>query len=83
MLGTHNRTDELDELVGMKITGWKEVQIDWGHSFVLLETDAKFDDNETVFLLLSQDAECNEGGYIGLVDKNYEKEFQYPFKEVS
>ena len=82
MLGTHNRTDELDELVGMKITGWKEVQIDWGHSFVLLETDAKFEDNETVFLLLSQDAECNEGGYIGLVDKNYEKELQMTYKEV-
>lgn len=70
----HNSYDELNQLVGMKITGWKEVKIDWGHSFIMLETDSKFEDSKTVYMLLSQDAECNEGGYIGLVDNTFEQQ---------
>ena len=73
MLGTHNTTEELDSLVGLTIKGWKEVSIDWGHSFIMLETNQNFDSGETVYLLLSQDAECNEGGYIGFVDSTFEK----------
>jgi hypothetical protein len=73
LLGTHNSIDELDNLVGLTITGWKEVTIDWGHSFIMLKTDQKFDSGEPVYLLLSQDAELNEGGYLGFVDSDFEK----------
>lgn len=76
MLGTHNSIEELDSLVGLTIKGWKEVEIDWGHSFIMLETNQKFDSGETVYLLLSQDAECNEGGYLGFVDSKFEKEIK-------
>lgn len=74
MLGTHNSIEELDSLVGLTIKGWKEVEIDWGHSFIMLETNQKFDSGETVYLLLSQDAECNAGGYIGFVDSKFEQQ---------
>ena len=50
---SHNSTDELDSLVGLTIKGWQEVKIDWGHSFVLLETNQKFEDGKTVYLCLS------------------------------
>lgn len=76
MLGTHNSIEELDSLVGLTIKGWKEVEIDWGHSFIMLETNQKFDSGETVYLLLSQDAECNEGGYIGFVDSKFENQIK-------
>jgi hypothetical protein len=76
MLGTHNSTDELNSLVGLTIKGWKEVEIDWGHSFVMLETNQKFDSGETVYLLLSNDAEGNEGGCLSFVDSNFEKEIK-------
>ena len=51
---SHNSSDELDHMVGATIKGWQEVKIDWGHSFVLLETDKKFDyPNEGVIPQLS------------------------------
>jgi len=73
---SHNSTDELDSLVGLTIKGWQEVKIDWGHSFVLLETNQKFEDGKTVYLCLSQDAEMNAGGYIGFVSKDFAKQVQ-------
>ena len=72
---SHNSSDELDHMIGVTIKGWQEVKIDWGHSFVLLETDKKFEDNgKTVYFCLSQDAEMNAGGYIGFVSKDFIKQ---------
>jgi len=76
MLGTHNTTQELDSLIGLTIKGWKEVEIDWGYSFIMLETNQKFDSGETVYLLLSKDAEGNEGGYLGFVDSTFENQIK-------
>ena len=73
---SHNSTDELDSLVGLTIKGWQEVKIDWGHSFVLLETNQKFEDGKTVYFCLSQDAEMNAGGYIGFVSEDFAKQVQ-------
>ena len=52
----HNRKEELDSLVGMTIKGWSKVDIDYGHSFILLETNEKFDNGKVVNLLISADA---------------------------
>ena len=71
---SHNSTDELDSLVGLTIKGWQEVKIDWGHSFVLLETNQKFEDGKTVYFCLSHDAQMNAGGYIGFVSKDFIKQ---------
>ena len=76
MLGTHNSTDELNSLVGLTIKGWKEVEIDWGYSFVMLETNQKFDSGETVYLLLTNDAEGNEGGCLSFVDSKFEQQLK-------
>lgn len=76
-LGTHNTTEELDSLIGMTIKGWKEVSVDYGHSFIMLETNSKFEDNETVYMLISKDAELNGGGYVGLVDKSVADQLDY------
>ena len=70
----HNSYDELDSIVGLTITGWKEVKIDWGHSFIMLKTNQKFDTGKPVHLLVSKDAECNAGGYIGFVSDDFEKQ---------
>ena len=73
----HNRQEELDSLVGMTIKGWSKVDIDYGHSFILLETNEKFDNGKVVNLLISADAECNSGGYVGFISKEKAKEFDY------
>lgn len=72
-----NGKEELDSLIGMTIKGWSNVDIDYGHSFILLETNEKFDNGKVVNLLISADAELNGGGYVGFISKEQAKELDY------
>lgn len=72
-----NDKEELDSLIGMTIKGWSKVDIDYGHSFILLETNEKFDNGKVVNLLISVDAELNGGGYVGFISKEQAKELDY------
>ena len=73
-----NDQEELDSLIGMTIKGWSKVDIDYGHSFILLETNEKFDNDEDfVNLLISADAELNGGGFVGFTSKELAQGLDY------
>ena len=72
-----NDKEELDSLIGMTIKGWSKVDIDYGHSFILLETNEKFDNGKVVNLLISADSELNSGGFVGFISKEKAKELDY------
>mgnify|MGYP001158786474 FL=1 len=72
-----NTVEELDSLKGLTIKGWSKVDIDYGHSFILLETNQKFDNGKVVNLLISADAELNSGGYVGFISKEQAKGLDY------
>lgn len=78
MLGTHNTKEELDNLIGVTILGWEQVDVDYGHSFIALKTNKKFDDSKTtVYLVIAEDAEFNGGGFIGYLGKEDLKSLDY------
>lgn len=77
MRDKQNTKAELDQLVGLTITGWSEVQVDYAYSFILLKTNSKFEDNKVAHILISQDAELNGGGYLAMVDKEFAKGLDY------
>jgi len=72
-----NDKEELDSLIGMTIKGWSKVDIDYGHSFILLETNEKFDNGKVVNLLISADAELNGGGFVGFTSKELAQGLDY------
>ena len=68
----HNAKYELDQLVGLTITGYGYVNGDICDFPVLrVEKDGKpitTDHGDELALLISIDAELNGGGYIGIID---------------
>ena len=72
-----NTEEELNSVVGLTITGWSKVDINYGHSFILLETNQKFGNGKKVNLLISADAECNSGGYVGFISEEDAQGFDY------
>lgn len=69
--------EELDSLKGVTITGWEIIDIDYGKPFIALKTNKKFEDNETVYLIVSQDAELNGGGFVSFMDLKGAKGLNY------
>ena len=69
--------EELENLKGVTITGWEIIDIDYGKPFIALKTNQKFEDNETVYLIISQDAELNGGGFVTFMDLKGAKELNY------
>lgn len=68
----HNAKGELDALVGLTITGYGYVNGDICDFLVLqVEKDGKpitTDHGDELALCISQDAEFNGGGYVGIID---------------
>jgi hypothetical protein len=67
-----NDLSELNELVGLRILEVKACKSDYGYDFTMLKTDKTWDDGKPVYLIISQDAELNGGGYVGYA--NVEKQ---------
>ena len=68
----HNAKYELDQLVGLTITGYGYVNGDICDFLVLtVEKDGEpitTDHGDELALCISQDAELNGGGYVGFID---------------
>lgn len=64
-----NSMDELNELIGVRILEVKACKSDYGLDFLMLKTDKTWDtDGKPVYLIISQDAELNGGGFIGFAN---------------
>lgn len=68
----HNHKGELDQLLGLTITGYGYVNGDICDFLVLkVEKDGRpitTDHGDELALCISQDAELNGGGYVGFID---------------
>ena len=75
-----NDIEELNSLIGSRILEVKACKSDYGFDFTMLKTDKTWEqDGKPVYLIISQDAELNGGGFIGFT--NLEKK-DSPFELV-
>ena len=73
-----NTEEELNSVVGLTITGWSKVDINYGHSFILLETNQKFGNGKKVNLLIDiANGHLTELWSVCSQIKSYYKDYLY------